>query len=239
MPSEVAPAIEPAEIRVAEPAQQTVEPARADASNQVATVATSNATGPATKDVSPRDVAHGPHFAEAAAPLSIDQLTFPEKTNRNAAEAKSFIEILNDGKRSTKERGQGLLDLHSKDIARVHQEATRQQRKAFDEINRTWRDELSGDREIGRKRLQTSLSKAKGLIQQYLPAKDAQDLLKHVDANGMGNFPPMVRLLVRIADRLKADESAKAASEKSASAKRQSGPGSRGWYDRSIDRRRA
>src|SRR5215475_4306763 len=216
----------------AETSRPAVESARTDSSARRSEVRVE--TGPAAKDAMPR---------EATAPLNIDELTFPGRASRDAAEAKAFVDILNNNKFSAKERGQGLLDLHKQDIARVSQEATRQQSKAWDDQNRSWRDELKNDREIGGSGLHANLSKAKTMIEQLLSRKEAAAFLKHVDANGMGNYPPMVRLLVRLADRFKAGEDALAGDSAAASdpapepppAKPQRAPSSRRWYDRSID----
>ena len=73
------------------------------------------------------------------------------------AEAKAFVDMLNDGELSAKERGQDVRS-PPQEIERL---IDKRQRKAWDEQNRSWQDELSKDSEIGSDRLRANLSKAK------------------------------------------------------------------------------
>jgi len=54
---------------------------------------------------------------QTSTPLSIQELTFYDGANRDAAEAKAFVDVLNDGNLSAKERGQELIDLHRQTLS--------------------------------------------------------------------------------------------------------------------------
>lgn len=174
--------------------------------------------------------------APAPAPLSIDDLVLPDGARADAEEAKAFVDYLNDAGLTTKDRAQRLLDLHKREIERVYREANDRQHKFWADLNAGWRDELRQDREIGGNRLQTNLAKAKGMIVEYSRSpEDATLLLRHCDANGMGNYRPFIDFLVRLADKLNIFEDSMVAAPPAPTQPRRA-PGSRGWYDRSIDK---
>src|SRR5215475_11208851 len=233
-PATPAPAAEATEAKAdtAAPAGQDAKPAEAQSLPKDSAAKDAKAeTDPAPKDATPKEAPK----AEAPAPLSITDLSLPDGANAEAEEAKTFVDLINNGELSAKDRGQGLLDLHKKEIERVHRELTAHQRKVWDDLNAGWRDDLRNDREIGGNRLHTNLSKAKGMIEEFSSPEDAAALLRHVDNNGMGNYPPFIRLLVRLADQLNVFEDGMLVSNP-APVRPQRASGSRGWYDKSIDR---
>ncbi|MBO0865504.1 MAG: hypothetical protein J2P16_10585 [Mycobacterium sp.] len=185
------------------------------------------ATDPAHKDATPTD----PKKDQAPAPLSITDLTLPEGVTPEAEGSARFMELMNNRELAAKDRAQGLIDLHRAEIERVHREVTDNQRRVWDDLNAGWRDQLRKDAEIGGNRLHTNLSKAKGMIEEHLSPDDATALLRHVDINGMGNFPPFIRLLVKLADRLNVFEDGIVMSNPAPSRPART-PGNRGWYDK-------
>lgn len=174
--------------------------------------------------------------APAPAPLSIEDLVLPDGARADAEEARAFVECLNNAELSPKERAQGLLGLYEKEMGRIYREANERQQKFWENLNAGWREELRQDREIGGNRLETSLSKAKGMIIEYARSPAEADLLlRHCDANGMGNYPPFIAMLVKLADKLNIFEDSYVAAPAAPSVPRRA-PGSRGWYDNSIDK---
>jgi len=189
------------------------------------------ATDPANKDATPKQ----PEPAAAPAPLTVSDLTVPEGMTIEAEGGEKFIGLMNNAELSAKDRAQGLLDLHRAEIERVHRQALEHQRQTWDDLNAGWRDQLRNDPIIGGNRLHTNLSKAKGMIEEHLSPDDATNLLRHVDANGMGNFPPFIRLLVSLAERMNVFEDGMLIAPP-APPRPQRGPGHRGWYTNGKDR---
>jgi hypothetical protein len=183
------------------------------------------ATDPAAKDAT----ANVP-----PAQVSLEDLKLPDGIALDAEAGKAFVDLLNNGELAGKDRGQGLLDLHQKEIARVADGMAKHQRKVWDDLNAGWKDQLRKDPELGGNRLNTSLSMAKAVIEEFLSPEDSVALLKHTDLNGMGNYPPFVRLLHTLGKRLNVfEDSIVVGNPKDTPAK---GPGNRGWYDKSLNR---
>jgi hypothetical protein len=178
------------------------------------------------KDAAPRQ----PEPAAAPAPLTMSELTVPEGMTIEADGGEKFIGLMNNAELSAKDRAQGLLDLHRAEIERVHKIYAEHQRKTWDDLNAGWRDQLRNDPVIGGNRLHTNLSKAKGMLEEHLPPGDYNALLRHVDANGMGNFPPFIRLLVNLADRLNVFEDGMVVAPPAPPPRNRREPGQRGWY---------
>jgi hypothetical protein len=225
--AEGAKAPEPApstEVTATEAAPDRKDPAAKDKDQPKAETKAEDkgAVDPATKDATPK---------EAPAPLSITDLTLPEGVTLEAEGSKVFVDLMNNAELSSKDRAQGLIDLHRAELERVYAQVSDNQRRVWDDLNAGWRDQLRKDAEIGGNRLHTNLSKAKGMIEEHLSPDDATALLRHVDTNGMGNYPPFIRLLVKLADRLNVFEDGMVISNP-APARPQRGPGTRGWYDK-------
>jgi len=220
---------QPSMLSSAEPAPGADAPtAEADQPKADAKVEAKAAADPA-KDATPQEAPRKEETPPAPA-LSISDLTLPEGVTLEAEGSKVFVDLMNNAELSAKDRAQGLIDLHRQEIDRVYREVSDHQRRVWDDLNAGWRDQLRKDTEIGGNRLMTNLSKAKGMIEEHLSPADANSLLRHVDSNGMGNFPPFIRLLVKLADRLNVFEDGMVISNP-APARPQRGPGNRGWYD--------
>lgn len=179
---------------------------------------------PDTTDATPKPL------EDQAPALSIDDFVFPEGADKASEGAKSFIDIVNNRDLSLKDRTQQFLDLHKAEIDRVHQSYAEHQRRVWGDLNTGWQNELRNDPEIGGNRLHTNLSLAKGVIEHFLSPQDSAALLKHADANGMGNFLPFIRLLARMGRQSQIFEDGLVVAP-SPPARPQRGPGNRGWYD--------
>jgi|GEM_PF-2287815 hypothetical protein len=165
--------------------------------------------------------------------LSLEDLKFPEGMALDAEAGKAFVDLLNNAALTGKDRGQALIDLHLKEIDRVAQHIAAHQRKVWNDLNAGWQDQLRKDPELGGNRLDTTLSRAKAVIEEFLSPEDAKALLIHTDNNGMGNFPVFIRLLSNIGKRLNVFEDNIVAANPAPARSR--APGSRGWYDKSLN----
>jgi hypothetical protein len=154
----------------------------------------------------------------------------PEGVSLDAEAGKAFVDLINNAELAGKDRGQGLLDLHTREIERVAKAISDNQRKVWDDLNAGWKDQLRKDPELGGNRLDTSLSMAKAVIEEHLSPGDAEALLKHVDNNGMGNFPVFIRLLHNIGKKMNVFEDSIVSGGRAPTPAK--GPGQRGWYDK-------
>lgn len=173
--------------------------------------------------------------AQAPPAVSLTDLKLPEGIKLADEPAKAFLETLNKADLASKDRAQSLLDLHMAEIKRIGEETAKQASKhqvdTWNALNDQWKSELRNDKELGGNRLATSLSIAKAVIEEYLPAESAQKLFSHINANGMGNFPEFVRLLHTIGTKLNVfEDKMVTANPKPPSGNK--GPGQRGWYDK-------
>ena len=183
-------------------------------------------TDPAAKDATAPD----PQKGQPPAPLSIDDLKLPDGVSLDGEAGKAFVDTLNNAELSGKDRGQALIDLHRKEMDRVAKHYSDHQTKVWQDLNAGWKNDLRNDKELGGNRLDTSLSMAKATVEEFLSPQEAAALFKHADLNGMGNFPPFIRLLHNIGKRLNVFEDGMVASNPSQTAVK--GPGKRGWYDK-------
>lgn len=167
--------------------------------------------------------------------VSLEDLKLPENVKLADEPAKAFLDLINKADLPNKERTQGLIDLHIGEINRVADEAGKYQRKVWDDLNTGWKSDLRNDPELGGNRLNTSLSMAKAVIEEYGGSKEQQAaLFKHIDNNGMGNYPEFVRLLHNIGRKLNIFEDSIVPSNAKAPTMPK-GPGQRGWYDKSLN----
>lgn len=189
------------------------------------------ATDPATKDATAE--------AQPPAPIKYEAFKLPEDIKFDEERLGKFSEYAGN-KQIDQETAQGFLDLHIEEMQRfateVQKQAADEQRKVWNTLNDTWKTEMRKDPEIGGNRIDTSLSRAKAVIEEYLGPEHGgspelvQSLLAHTSNNGMGNFPPFVRLLNKIGEVLNVFEEGTAIGNLNP-AKPQKGPGNRGWYN--------
>ena len=70
--------------------------------------------------------------------------------------------------------------------------------RCWDTLNDTWKTELRNDPELGGNRLETTLSLAKAVVEEYLAPAEQAEYMAHMRNNGMGNFKLHVKLLHNI-----------------------------------------
>lgn len=101
----------------------------------------------------------------------------------------------------------GLLQMHAEQMRAYSDSVLKDQRDTWDRSRSGWHDELIRDPEIGGTNLDRTLTKARGVLDYFLPGKDVDELLKHLDNNGMGSFPPFIRFLNNVAKEINLDDS--------------------------------
>lgn len=143
---------------------------------------------------------------EPPAPIKYDAFTLPEGIKLDDERLGKFTEVAGQGQVS-QAVAQSLLDLHVQEMQRfaeqVQQQATQHQHDVWRQLNDGWKADFRNDPELGGNREQTSLAKAKAVLEEYGGTKEqVAELLAHTRANGMGNYPGFLRLLVNIADTL-------------------------------------
>lgn len=105
--------------------------------------------------------------------------------------------------------GQKLVDFYASDVQRITDEALKYQRDHWNHLQEQWQGGLKADQDLGGNRLETSLSIAKAVIEEFGGTKEQQaELLAHTSANGMGNYVGFVRLLHNIGVKLNVFENA-------------------------------
>ncbi len=132
-------------------------------------------------------------------PITFEPFTAPEGLKLKDEAVKNFTEILGDANLSPQERGQKLVDMYAAEVKSVHDDYAQRQLDTWRQLNDSWKEELRSDPEIGGNRVNTTLSIAKAVIEEFGGSKEQQaQLLAHVDNNGMGNYAGFVRLLHNI-----------------------------------------
>ena len=178
----------PAEAAKAEPAKDAkAEGEKPDAKATDAVKDAAKAPDPA-KEATP---------AQAPAPLKYEAFKVPDGIKLDDKELGKFTEIVGS-RQLPQEDAQRLVDLYVEerkaDVSRVRQE----QRETWNTLNDTWKTELRNNPDLGGNRLETSLSMAKAVVEEFLTPEQARIYLAHTTNNGMGNFIEQVRLLHNI-----------------------------------------
>jgi chemotaxis protein histidine kinase CheA len=190
-------------------------------------------------DAKADDAAKAPDPAKEAtaiappAPLKYEAFKVPDGIKLDDKEVAKFTDIIG-ARQIPQEDAQKLLDLYVEERKGDAERARTEQRRVWDALNDTWKTELRKNPELGGSRLETSLSMAKAVVEEFLSPEQARVYLAHTTNNGMGNFIEQVRLLHNIGKALNIFEDGIVPSLPKAP-KIQKGPGNRGWYDKSPD----
>lgn len=184
----------------------------------------------------PKDDAAKPDPAKDAtaepqppAPVKYEAFKVPDGIKLDEKKLGQFTEIIG-GAQVKQEVAQSLMDLY---VAERQADATSmaaEQRRVWNALNDGWKSELRKDSVLGGNRLETSLSMAKAVIEEYGGSPEqVKDLLAHTSNNGMGNYPGFVRLLHNIGVAMNVFEDSIVPANPTAP-KTEKGPGKRGWY---------
>lgn len=167
--------------------------------------------------------------AQPPAPVKYEAFKVPDGIKLDEKKLGQFTEIIG-GAQVKQEVAQSLMDLY---VAERQADATSmaaEQRRVWNALNDGWKSELRKDSVLGGNRLETSLSMAKAVIEEYGGSPEqVKDLLAHTSNNGMGNYPGFVRLLHNIGVAMNVFEDSIVPANPTAP-KTEKGPGKRGWY---------
>jgi hypothetical protein len=174
--------------------------------------------------------------AEPPAPIKYEAFTLPEGLKVDEERLGKFTELAGKAQ-IPQDVAQSLVSLHAEEMQRfaadVQKQADQHQRDVWRGLNDTWKADFRKDPEMGGNRSETTLARAKAVIEEYGGNKDqVKELLAHTSNNGMGNYPGFIRLLNNIGEALNVFEDAEIPANPSAP-KPQRGPGNRGWYNNS------
>jgi hypothetical protein len=168
--------------------------------------------------------------AQPPAPIKYEAFKLPDGVTLDEARIGKFAEIAGPAQ-VNQEVAQNLLNLHVEEIQRVHQQAVDNQRKVWNTYIDTITNELRKDPELGGNRMETSLSMAKAVVEEYLPPAEAAEYCALLSHNGMGNHRLQVKLLHEIGRKLNIFEDGLVPANPQ-TPKMQKSPGNRGWYDK-------
>lgn len=131
----------------------------------------------------------------------------PEGITLDADKTKSFTSILDNPEFKPQDRAQALIDMHLSEVTRIQKEAAENQQTVWKQFQQANVDEIRKDPEYGGNRIETSLGRAKWVIEQYGgDAEQQKALLAELSYTGMGNSVRMTRLLNNVAELLSEGE---------------------------------
>jgi hypothetical protein len=172
------------------------------------------------------------------APIKYDAFKVPDGIKLDDKEMEKFTEVAGKAQ-IPQDVAQNLIDLYVEERKQDAIRAQQHQQDVWKQLNNGWKDELRKHPELGGNRLETTLGRAKAVIEEYLGGEKyggspelVQQLMGHVKANGMGNFMPFVRLLNTIGEQLNIFEDTPVSANPQPP-RTPRGPGQRGWYDKS------
>lgn len=218
-PVVVAPAVvEPAVVAPA-PAPEPVAPVDAPVVAEPAPVAPAAPVAEPEKPAEPLLAAEPEKPAEPEAPAepppapTYEPFKLPEGAIADTEAMSEFTELL--GKNNlTQEIGQNLMDLYAKQQTRLHEALAEQQRKVFDDTQKSWVEQFENDPEMGRNRRDTTLNAARTAIgwafgiglpgKQLSPAQQAtaeaqrNEFWQAMTYTGFGNHPASVRAWLQV-----------------------------------------
>jgi hypothetical protein len=157
----------------------------------------------------------------------------PEDFKFDDGRLKDFTGVLDAADLNHQDRAQRLIDMHTAEMKSVHEQVAKHQRDVWSSLNDGWKRDFRADPELGGHNAERTLGTAKAVIEEYGGSHEQQaELLRHVEHNGMGNYPGFLRLLANIGKALNVYEenpvSGQVRPHVGSSGGR--GPGNRGWY---------
>ena len=165
--------------------------------------------------------------AQPPVPTVYEAFTFPDGVKFDDAKLKTTFLDLIAPHNVPQAVAQKLLDNLVEEIQRVVAATRKEPRDYYNGLVAKWKDEARKDPRLAN-RLDTALANSKGLIETYaINREDSDAILRQLDANGMGSFPPFVRLTDKLGEMLNVLEDGIVPPADPAR-KPKSG---RGWYD--------
>jgi hypothetical protein len=171
--------------------------------------------------------------AQPPAPIKYEAFKLPDGVKLDDERIGKFTEVTGAAQ-VPQEVAQKLVDLHVEEMQRfageVKQQAETHQRDVWNKLNDTWKTDLRKDEKLGGNRIETTLSLAKAVLEEYGGSPEqVQELIAHTSNNGMGNFPGFIRLLANIGEALNVFEESSVGANLNPP-KPAKGSGQRGWY---------
>lgn len=146
-------------------------------------------------------------LAETPPARTYETFKVPDGLKLDDARVKDFTTILDNGELSHQDRGQKLMDMFVEEATRLAASRDQHQRDVFDQLQNGWKEELRTDAQVGGNRLETSLGRAKWVVEQFGgDEKQVGDLLAQLSYTGMGNNVGLVRMLDNLAEILSEGE---------------------------------
>lgn len=133
--------------------------------------------------------------AASNAPESYAEFKVPEGVSVSESQLEAATPVFKDLGLS-QEAAQKLVDLQVKNF--------QDQQAAWVETSKQWQDELKKDPDIGGAAFNDNVERARALVDRVLGKEDAQDL-RELFQQGYGNFPPLFRFVVRLANAVSED----------------------------------
>jgi hypothetical protein len=134
--------------------------------------------------------AEEPVAAEAPPEPIVYDLKIPETVKLSDAERAEIHGLFNEGQVKP-EVAQKYLDRHYAEVQKVADAIRAEQHTVWQQTQEEWRNQVMADPEIGGNRLQTTLTSAGAMIEQY----GSEELRRMLGYTGAGNHPAMVRFL--------------------------------------------
>jgi hypothetical protein len=158
-------------------------------------------------------------------------LNLPEGAVGNDAKFREMFGILDAQDMDHQSRAQRLADLHFSAAKDIADEYGKNQRKVWADLNNRWLDQVRNDPEIGGGKLDSSLQRAKAVINEFTTAgAQRNDLMGWLGSSGMGNHPEVIRMLNRIGEKLNVFETGVNTGQVRPPGNLNARPGGRGWY---------
>lgn len=192
--------------------------------------ATSDAAKAAAEAAAKTDPAKDATAPAPPAPLTYEPFKVPEGIKLDETMVKQFTDIIGP-KQLPQEQAQNLIDLAQNMISSERKRIEDYQRDVWNKVGETWASELRDDPDLGRNRLNTTLSIAKAVVEEYAGNQSAaKEILALMDTTKLGNNKQVVGLLHNIGKALNVFED-KIVTAQPTAPKRQKSPGNRGWYE--------
>lgn len=94
----------------------------------------------------------------------------------------------------------GLTQEQAQKVVDLQVQITESQQKQWVETRKSWSDEVRSDPDVGGDKLESNILAVRELIGRAVSKEDAADLWSYFRETGAGNYPPLFRLLTKLAN---------------------------------------
>lgn len=154
-------------------------------------------------DVPASDAAQAPQTAAQSLinqPVrTYESFKLPEGVELDQTRVKEFTGFLDAGDLNHQDRAQRLIDLHVREMTQIQERMVQHQHDVWQKYNDGLKQEFRNDPEIGGMNAESSLMKAKTIIEDYGGNEQQQAaLLQMLSYTGAGNHAGLIRMLSNI-----------------------------------------